>query len=966
TAPANPSAYRQSLGQNSSIDETVLVVFDSRVDNLPLLLAGLRPGITAHVLDRDRDGIEQISELLYQYPTVSLTLVAHGFPGGLQLGSHHLELGNLHDYEVHLGSWFRTPDAARLNLLACHVAAGDAGIEFVNTLARLTGAVVTASATAVGNGQWPPMAAQMFQPAVLAQYASTLVLTFEDDLRNSTFDGGNPDSNRLFGAAGVVASPDGTQVFVASAVDSSLTVFNQDAFGNLSFNQVIRDGSNIGPILGSELLAGAFSVAVSPDGTQVFVASTGDNSLSVFRRDGNGQLTEQQLLTNGRPDPNNNGINSLAGAIDVAVSADGSQVFVASLTDSAITVFDRASDGTLTLRESIRQGQGGVTDLSGASGVAISPSGDQAFVVSANAITVFNRDASGSLSFRQTIRDRDGLVQDLFGASSVVVSPDGNQVYVASATDAALTVFDRNADGALSFAQVIRDGEDGAELFGGATNIFAGTGITGFPTINGFSRVTISPDGTQVFVASFAENGVTVFDRDGSGRLTFNQVIQDQDDNGANQLAGALGVAVRNDGQGVFVTGFQDAAITAFNRDLAPSVLSIARQTPTTEATTADSLVFRVTFDEDINNIDAGDFTVTGGTTATIVDITSVQPRTYDITVAGGDLANFSGIVGLDLATGQNITDPVGNRLRSQEPDIDETYRLNGGPVANNPAQLSLFSGLAITGLGEANTVRLQVEQVNIDTVGEIFIFDVSANSRTQLASFLLLEGGQLPDTYAPSFSINNSQVSEGQFLEFELVVNGEVRRATPTALSDTQVLLDFGEGTQLVAETFSQTATTNLLVGDATAIDLTGQIGLVNVEFQVYRSASRDNTVGLYTTDFIDGGIQDDLTGNILRPGDAGYKDAALANQLDIQLTGENGQVNRFVAEINGGSFLGTFLVAGAGDPASSTVYFSHAGANNNNDHAKLLGDNVFGFEDLGNLGDRDFNDIVVEFAVV
>ncbi|MEL6129917.1 MAG: DUF4347 domain-containing protein, partial [Cyanobacteria bacterium J06628_4] len=60
------SDRRQPTGQQVQIDETALAIFDSRVDDLPLLLAGLRPGITAHVLDPDRDGIEQISELIHQ------------------------------------------------------------------------------------------------------------------------------------------------------------------------------------------------------------------------------------------------------------------------------------------------------------------------------------------------------------------------------------------------------------------------------------------------------------------------------------------------------------------------------------------------------------------------------------------------------------------------------------------------------------------------------------------------------------------------------------------------------------------------------------------------------------------------------------------------------------------------------------------------------------------------------------
>ncbi|MBE9070379.1 DUF4347 domain-containing protein [Leptolyngbya cf. ectocarpi LEGE 11479] len=944
-------------GQQTHLNAAALVIFDSRVDDLPQLLAGLRPGVSAHVLDPDRDGIEQISQLMHQQPTASLTLVAHGFPGGLQLGSGILELNNLNRYSGQLRDWFRTVARPQLTLLACHVAAGDAGSEFVETLAVLTEATVTAAAREIGKGHWPPVAAHTFRQTVLEQYAATLVLTFKEDIKDGTLDNGSEAANRLFGTSGVTVSPDGTQVFVTSAVDAALLVFDRDAFGNLTFSQSIRDSFEV------EELFGAFGVTVSPDGTQVFVASVGDHSLTVFRRE-NGTLTRQQLLKDGRDD-----IERLEGAIDVAIAPDGQQVYVVSLVDSSLTVLDRDTSGNLTFRRTFTDGVlGGGDELAGASGVAVSPDGTQVLVTSHTdgAITVFDRDASGNLTLRQTIKDGTGDVQSLFGASGVAISPDGQQVYVASATDAALTVFDRRADGTLSFAQVIQDGDDGAELFGGNSDLFASKNVTGIPTINGFSSVTVSPDGQQVFVVSFADNALTVFDRDTTGRLTLNQVIQDQDGrNGADELAGVVGVALSPDNQQVFVASINDDALTVFDRDLAPSLLSITRQTPITANTDADSLVFRATFDESILNIDPADFSVTGGSTAIVTAITSISATVYDITVTGGDLADFNGIVGLDLAASQDIQDPIGNRLPTQEPAVDDTYTLTNTPTPTT-AKLTPLSGLEVTGLGDANTVRLQVDQVNISDVGEILIFSVDTTGRTQIASFSLLEGGQLADAYAPSFSIDNSQVSTGQFLEFELVVNGLTRLATPTAISDAQISLDFGDGTQLIAETFTQTTTTNLLVGDATAIDLSGQTGLVNVEFTVYRSAARANTVGFYTTDFADGGIRDVLTNSTLRPGDAGYREAALANQLDVQLSGENGQVRTISDTLTGGDFLGIFLVAGGGDPATGEVFFSHAGANaNGNDHAKLLGDNTFGFEDLSGLGDGDFNDVVVEFAV-
>jgi hypothetical protein len=46
--------------------------------------------------------------------------------------------------------------------------------------------------------------------------------------------------------------------------------------------------------------------------------------------------------------------------------------------------------------------------------------------------------------------------------------------------------------------------------------------------------------------------------------------------------------------------------------------------------------------------------------------------------------------------------------------------------------------------------------------------------------------------------------------------------------------------------------------------------------------------------------------------------------------------------------------------DPA---VYFPFLGANSDKvDHVRMLGNNIFGFEDLPNGGDLDYNDVIVK----
>ena len=124
--------------------------------------------------------------------------------------------------------------------------------------------------------------------------------------------------------------------------------------------------------------------------------------------------------------------------------------------------------------------------------------------------------------------------------------------------------------------------------------------------------------------------------------------------------------------------GVQQVTITIVDEDLSPPVFnSLVRQSPIDQNTNADTLTFRATFDSDVQNVDAADFTVNGGSTATVSNVTMVTASVFDLTVSGGDLAGFDGTVGLDLAAGQNITDAFGNALPAVEPVTDETYSLN-------------------------------------------------------------------------------------------------------------------------------------------------------------------------------------------------------------------------------------------------------------------------------------------------
>ena len=91
----------------------------------------------------------------------------------------------------------------------------------------------------------------------------------------------------LQGAAEIALSPDGRHAYVAASNSNALVVLSRDDdSGTLTSIQVLLDGEN-----GVDGLNRANSVGVSPDGNHVYVASTGDNAVSVFSRDSeSGQL----------------------------------------------------------------------------------------------------------------------------------------------------------------------------------------------------------------------------------------------------------------------------------------------------------------------------------------------------------------------------------------------------------------------------------------------------------------------------------------------------------------------------------------------------------------------------------------------------------------------------------------------------------------------------------------------------
>ena len=156
----NPEYFKKSPETYSSISiaarkTEVIVIVDAQVEDYEKLLKGIVPRVKVILLDSTENGVKQITQALREYKDLcEIHIISHGSPGCLQLGNTQLSLDTLNLYANSLQSWC----ANTLLLYGCNVAAGDAGIEFIEKLHQITGAKIAASANKTGNaalgGDW--------------------------------------------------------------------------------------------------------------------------------------------------------------------------------------------------------------------------------------------------------------------------------------------------------------------------------------------------------------------------------------------------------------------------------------------------------------------------------------------------------------------------------------------------------------------------------------------------------------------------------------------------------------------------------------------------------------------------------------------------------------------------------------------------------------------------------------------
>jgi len=341
-------------------------------------------------------------------------------------------------------------------------------------------------------------------------------------------------------------------------------------------------------------LFGVTDVAVSPDGRNVYVASA--DGLAIFDRDRAGGLTQKAgeagcLTSSGQQrgaqarTPGCGRAQGLFETSSVAVSPDGRSVYVTSVD---VLAFARdPKTGALTRLAgsagcvaATRSGAGGADcvadpEVDGATSLAVSPDSRQVFASSgtdaggAGAVAILDRDRrSGALApAREGTRclgQDEGCTdaRGLRGASSVVFSADGTSAYALSFIGCGIAVFDRDvATGTLTQ----KPGEAGAATRHASTGACRNE-VRGDRGFRG-GGIGLSADGRWLFVSARA--GLAMYARaPRGGGLSYKGCVSDDGEDKCDDvkvLNIPVSPAVSPDGRNVYVGVQGGDAVAAFD-----------------------------------------------------------------------------------------------------------------------------------------------------------------------------------------------------------------------------------------------------------------------------------------------------------------------------------------------------------------------------------------------------------------
>ena len=430
-------------------------------------------------------------------------------------------------------------------------------------------------------------------------------------------------------------------------------------------------------------LSGAFGIATFTSGGRTYAAVTAlwdDDGVQILDVTNPSDITAAGSIGDTRT-------LELSGASDVATFTSGGRTYaaVAAYWDDGVQILDVTNPSSVTAAGSI--GDTAALELDGAHDIATFESGGRAYAAVAaywdDGVQILDVTDPSAITAVGSITDDAAL--ELDGAEGITVFESGGRTYaaVASIVDDGVQMLDITDPSDITAVGSITD-DAALELLGAS----------------GIATFTSGGD-TYAAVTAHFDSGVQILRLTGGGAiLTASSQFVGEPDN-------AQGFA--ESGTVIPRLAIRDLSVQVAP-DSPPTVASIARSDPAEAATSERTLVFAVTFSEDVTGVDLNDFALSPGSTGggsspgqfaqtsepatRIADRSTIQDAiTVDrsgtatsVSVAVDISHTYRGDLVIDLIAPDDTSQTLHSRTGGSANDIDRTYApdFDGTGIAGN------------------------------------------------------------------------------------------------------------------------------------------------------------------------------------------------------------------------------------------------------------------------------------------
>ncbi|WPZ36421.1 DUF4347 domain-containing protein [Thalassobaculum sp. OXR-137] len=836
---------------------------DRRIDRAEILLSGLRPDDTCHLLRGIGDPLWEIASILSSRRNVErLVVLAHGSPGVIELSGKRLDRAALRDSEEALASIRAalTPDAD-LVLASCATGAGPDGAEFVDTLETALGVTVSAaSADLGGTAGWDglPVLASVFRAEALDSYPYRLaVFDFESVTGSGTAtltqtvsgvtltatrsDGGNLSTSSTGGVSGnfldstTVVNGTMTLTFSAPVTVTALAYWEASNPANTGGNYVLTPSAGT-PAQVLETSVSNFHTDLSP------ADWTGITTITVSYSGGGNYFAGVDQITftvaNVNATTNAAGFNTTNGTNLTPASTFGSA-------DDTLTVAD-ASHITST---SVANGGGGTDTLILANGSDLSTAG---FTLTSFETLTLAANATATMS--ETQYEAFTTVNGNTGTETIVLSSaNGDGTVIGSANIESFTLngaftfsigtAGQNVTGSDAADQTVRVGSGISALSGilnggagGSDRLLLNTNVNiADATVSNFEILSLTNSPSVTMTVAQHDGFSSMTGGGGADQITFSATGGDTSTTGnaavetyvlnAAGIAFTLGAASQN------VTGSTGADTVNVGTLTATGTLSGGTGTDILQLGTGANIAGAT-----VSGFET--LTLTGGASVTM---TEAQHDAFSsVTATGNDTITISaytngfqtqtavenyvlGVANAVTVAGgaQNITGSTGNDTITFQ-GLTYTGTLSGG-AGTDVIQATTgtnFSGAAISGVenltlaGNAS-VTMSLSQFNTFAAGII----TAGGSET-----VTLSGD---GTLSTASAIENYTVGDDSTNTRTVTVNSAGHSVSATSTSDA---VTFDTGTLTLAGTLTGEGTVNDILSLGSGANISGAT-ITNIE---------------------------------------------------------------------------------------------------------------------------------------